>query len=133
MKALALLVGLGMVGIGCVGILAPNELLSIGRQFATTGGLWVAAALRVAIGGLFLSVAQRSRSRVGMSVLGVFLVVAGIATPLFGVESARTWISWLSGQDSVLRFWAGVAVALGVFVMYAVLPRRRALRLASSR
>jgi len=49
------------------------------------------------------------------------IIFAGLATPLVGVHRARGIVAWWTAQGTpLIRVWAGVALALGVFLTYTV-------------
>lgn len=119
----ALLVALFMVAIGILGIVAPDGLLTAVRSMLTPLGLSLVATLRIVIGVILLVAAPSSRAPKVLRVLGVVVVVSGIITPFFGVDRALAILDWWSGQPpAVVRLWAGLAVAFGAFVAYAVAP-----------
>jgi hypothetical protein len=123
MKAFVALVGVVLAVLGALGILMPELLLNISRQAATPEGLWVTGIVRVALGLAFLAVASRSRSRIGMTILGVIVVVGGVITPFVGAARAQGWLDWWSGQGPLpLRVTGLVALALGAFIAYAAAP-----------
>ena len=127
MKALALIISLLIVAIGVVGILAPEGLLRIGQWSVTSTGLYVIAAFRVGIGLVLLGVASASRTPRTLRVFGVFVLVAGLATPLFGVARAGAVLNWWLAQDPLLlRLLAALLVAFGAFLLYVVAAGRRA-------
>jgi hypothetical protein len=127
MRALTIVLGLVLAGIGLVGIVAPSVLLDLGRSLDTVTGLYIVAAVRIAFGALLLGIAGRSRLPTALRIIGAFLIVAGIATPLFGVERTRAIVDWWSAQGpAFVRAMAGLAVAFGIFFIYAVMPRRGA-------
>ena len=134
MKSAAMLVGLLMLVLGVLGVLVPDTFLLIGRRAATPVGLYVTALARVGIGLVLIQAAPASRAPLGLRVLGAMTFVAGLVTPLFGVERARAYLDWWAAQGpGVLRLWALVMVAFGVFVAYAVTDgHRAALRRARS-
>jgi uncharacterized BrkB/YihY/UPF0761 family membrane protein len=71
--------------------------------------------------------AAASRAAKALRVLGFLIVIGGLVTPLVGVWGAQVILDWWSeGGSALVRVWAGVAAALGVFVLYAVAPNRRA-------
>lgn len=126
MKWLSFLVGLIIAGIGILGIAAPTVLLD-GMRFAQTQvGLYVVAALRIVFGLVLIGAAAASRLPKTLRVLGVFMIVAGIITPFFGVERTRAIIDWWSAQGTTfMRTWAVLAVIFGLFIIYAVATRRQ--------
>lgn len=65
--------------------------------------------------------APTSRTPTTLRVLGVVIIVGGLVTPLIGVERARMIVAWWATQGSAfLRVWAGVALVVGLFLIYAV-------------
>jgi hypothetical protein len=61
-----------------------------------------------------------------LRVLGIVIIVAGLTTPLFGVERSIAMFNWLSAQaPALVRVMATFAIAFGTLVVYATLPRRR--------
>ncbi len=126
-RTLALLVGLVMLVIGVLGFIVPGATLLLAHDAATPIGLYVAGIVRVAIGLVLLAVAPVSRFPVAMRVLGGFIFLAGLVTPLVGVARARTMVDWWAAQGpAIMRLWSLVAVALGVFVALASMDRHGA-------
>ncbi len=122
MKTLGLLVGLLILVLGVVGVIVPDAMLLVSRQAATPVGLYVAGLVRVAIGLVLVSAAPASRYPVGLGALGIVSFLAGLATPLFGVSRARAIVEWWGAQGpAVMRLWCLVAVAIGIFVVFAVI------------
>jgi hypothetical protein len=59
--------------------------------------------------------------------IGVVITIAGLITPLFGVERSAAIFNWFSAQGpSLVRVVAVFALALGGFILYAATPRRGA-------
>jgi hypothetical protein len=126
MRIAVLLVALFATVIGVVGIFSPESLLTIGRYVVTPVGLYAVAALRVAIGLLLLLAAPISRVPRTLRVVGAVVLVAGLATPLFGVERTRAILDWESTQGTALiRVGAGLVLVLGGFIAFAVATGRR--------
>jgi hypothetical protein len=122
----ALLVALFAIVVGVVGIFTPDSLMTIGQYVVTPVGLYAIAALRVAIGLVLMLVAPISRVPRTLRVVGAVVLVAGLATPLFGVERTRAILDWESTQGTALiRVVAGLALAIGGFVAFAVATGRR--------
>jgi hypothetical protein len=126
MRSLALLVALFIIVAGMVGIFAPGSLLTVGRYVVTPAGLYAIAVLRVGIGLVLMLVAPISRAPRTLRALGAVVLVAGLATPLFGVERTRAILDWENTQGTALiRVVAGLALAIGGFVAFAVATGRR--------
>ncbi len=126
MSRLAIFFGLVIAIIGLVGVVAPTALLEIAPYALTPAGIYLAAAFRIVVGVVLILAAAPSRMPGTMRVLGVFIVIAGLATPLVGVDRARDMVDWWSASGPIfMRAWAAIAVVLGLFIVYAVSPPRR--------
>jgi len=124
MAFVALTFGIAIAVLGALGIVVPASLLSISRPFLTPAGLYAAAGLRLVLGTALFLAAPPSRAPKTLRTLGVVIIIAGIVTPLLGVEHARAIVDWWAAHGSVfMRVWAAVALAFGVFLAYAIAPR----------
>ena len=127
MKFLGLLLALFVIVVGIAGVFMPESLLSVGRYVITPAGLYAVAALRVGFGLVLIFVALKSRAPRTLRALGAVVVVAGLATPLFGVERVRAMFDWEAAQGTALiRVGAGLAIVLGSFLAFAIAAGRRA-------
>ena len=127
MRSLALLVALFIMVVGMAGVLTPDGLITAGRYVITPVGLYAVAVLRVGIGLVLMLVARISRAPKTLRVFGVVALVGGLATPLFGVERARAILDWEATHGAALiRVGAGLALAAGGFIAFAVAAGRRA-------
>ena len=126
MSRLAAFLGLVIASIGLVGVAVPTALLEISSIALTPAGLYSAAAFRIVVGVVLIFAAVPSRMPRTVRVLGALIVIAGLATPFVGVDRARALVDWWSALGPVfMRAWAALAVALGLFIVYAVSPTRR--------
>ena len=124
MKQLALVLSAFVVIIGAIGFIRPEAIIGIARHFETPAGLYFAAGLRILLGIALLLAAPTSRAPGVIRVLGVVVLVAGVVTPFFGPERAHAIVEWVVSQGSVvIRAWAGFALALGCFLVWALLPK----------
>ena len=81
------------------------------------------AALRIALGVVFVLAAPTSRAPRTVRVLGLIVIIAGLATPWFGVTRARAIMNWAASAGPLwMRFAASVAMALGGFLVYVFRP-----------
>ena len=114
------LVGIALVVEGLIVLVAPGMVLAAGRTLVNPAGLIVAAVIRVAIGGALLAASRASRFPRVFQILGIFLILAGLATPLLGVERARAIVEWFAAHGGgAIRIIGAVATAIGVFFAYA--------------
>jgi hypothetical protein len=126
MRYLALLVAFFIMCVGVTGIFMPDTLMAVGRYVVTPNGLYAVAALRVGIGLVLMFVARISRAPRTLRTLGAVVFVAGLATPLFGVDRARAVLDWEATQGTALiRIGAVLAVLAGGFLAFAVAADRR--------
>ena len=130
MNRLAMVVALLVLVVGVLGITAPDNLVTIGRYVVTPTGLYLVAALRVSIGLMLMLAAEKSRMRRTVRVLGGFILIAGITTPIFGVDRSRVVFDWWASQGPlIIRVPAVSAAAFGAFLIYAIgSGRTRAFR-----
>jgi hypothetical protein len=92
----------------------------------TPTALYVIAAIRIAFGLILLGTASGSRAPMALRFLGVFVLLAGIATPLVGVERSREAVAWWSSHGFLfMRTTMALAVVLGGFLIWAVVSRGR--------
>src|SRR5262245_49910302 len=106
-------------------MVVPAALLEAARFAQSEVGLYVAAIARVAIGLVLVGAAVASRAPRTLRIVGAFTIVAGIITPFFGVERVRAMVEWWSAQGvPVVRSVAAAAGLLGLFIIYALAPRR---------
>ena len=94
----------------------------------TPTGLYAIAVLRIAIGLVFVFAAPASRAPRTVRVLGLFVIIAGLSTPWFGVARARAVLNWFASAGPLLmRLDAALGMALGGFLVYVFrAPTRRA-------
>ncbi len=125
MRLLVIVVGAVAAAIGILGIAAPAVLLDFGRSLETPTPLYLIAALRVFFGIVLIRAAAISRTPATFRVLGVFLIIVGVATPFFGVERSRAVLEWWAGREmGFFRAAVSLGVVFGFFLVWAVTPRR---------
>jgi hypothetical protein len=123
-QILGIALGVLITIVGLVGIAAPSVLLEFGRSLQTPNALFLIAALRIALGALLIWAASASRVPRTLRVIGAIVVVAGLFTPLFGIERVQAVLTWWAQQGQVfMRAIPGVAVVIGGFLMYAFAVR----------
>ena len=101
---LALCVGLLLIMQGLLGIAVPGVFVSVVRFFQTPSMIYVAAAVRIAIGIVLLYAVTGSRFPIFLRVFGA-LIVIGARLRRFTVPSLRTPFL-LCGSRKVLA-WCG--------------------------
>src|SRR4029077_165922 len=115
MRLLGLVLGALFMLVSAIGFAAPDLRLSLERTVITPAGLYAIAALRIAIGLVFVLAAPASRAPRTLRVLGLIVIIAGLTTPGFGVTRALAVLNWLalaSARPLLMRLDAGVGIAL---------------------
>jgi hypothetical protein len=123
MAFVALIFSLLVAALGTLGVVSPSRLLDVVRHFQTPVGVYLAAGLRIVFGGALFFAASGSRAPEGIRFLGVVVFVAGLVTPLFGLERFRSLLRWWSARgSSFVRAWAAFALLFGLLLAYAIAP-----------
>jgi len=128
LRWLGLVIGALVILASAISFAAPELRLLLERSVMTPAGLYAIAALRIAIGLVFVLAAPASRAPRTLCVLGLIVISAGLSTPWFGVARARAVVNWLaSAEPLLLRLDAVVGMAIGGFLVYVFrTPTRRA-------
>jgi uncharacterized protein YjeT (DUF2065 family) len=112
-------------GIGAMAVLLPDTVVEIARSLATPTGLLVAAALRAGFGVVLLMAAAESRAPNLLRLFGAVALIAGLSTPLFGVELSQRLLTLVSTEGgALLRVFGTIAIALGCSFVWALSPRQ---------
>jgi len=119
MRLLGLVIGALVILASAISFAAPDLRLSLEGSMMTPVGLYAIAALRIAIGLVFVFAAPASRALRTLRVLGLIVIIVGLATPWFGVARAQAAVNWLASAGTIfMRLDAGLGMALGVFLVY---------------
>jgi hypothetical protein len=95
------------------------------RFFKAPSIIYVAAALRIAIGIVLLCAVTGSRLPIFLRVFGLLIVIGGVLTPFVCVQFADIILAlWSSRGPGLVRLFAVVSLALGLFTAYAISPAR---------
>ncbi len=128
MKSLALVVGALIAVAGLILIVFPDIVPWLAVHPLTLLELFASAMIRIAIGLLFISAARTARIPWLLQLLGGIAIVAGGATVFIGVDRAQAIAEWMTQQGvGVVRVFGLLPVLLGVLVIYACGPVRRAV------
>ncbi len=113
--------GLLLVGLGGLGAVSPARLLDSVRRIQTPAGLYLAAAVRIVLGVALILAAPDSRAPELARVFGIFVVLAGLVAPFFGLERFRGLLDWWADRgEGFVRAWGIVAGAIGVGLVWLV-------------
>ena len=124
MKSLALVVAGVVAFLGVAGVVFPDIVIATGRHIVSPIALYVAGAFRVGVGLVLILAARESRAPGILRAIGAVVLVAGVATPLFGVEAARARLDWEAAHVGFLRIEGAAFVFLGGLIVSALRPDR---------
>ena len=126
LRLLTVVLGAAIAAIGLLGLIAPALLLEFGQSLVTPPALYVVAAVRIAFGALLWLVAPAARMPTTLRIIGAVIVLAGLLTPFIGAERAQAMLTaWSDLGPILMRAAPSVAILFGLFIIYAVSPRRR--------
>ena len=128
MRLLGHVIGALVILASAISFAAPDLRLSLESWVITPAGLYAIAALRIAIGLVFVLAAPASRAPGTLRVLGFLVIIAGLMTLWFGVARSRAVLNWLASAGPLLvRLDAVVGMAIGGFLVHVFrTPTRRA-------
>ena len=128
MRWLGLAIGALVILVSALSFAVPDLRLALEESVLTPTGLYAIAALRIAIGLVFVFAAPASRAPRTLRVLGLVVIIAGLTTTWFGVTRAQAILNWVASAGPLLmRLDACVGMAMGGFLVYAFrAPTRRA-------
>ncbi len=122
MATLALTLSVLLSAFGLLGIISPEQLAAFARLFLTPGGLWLAAAIRVVLGVVFVLAAPQSRLPWTVRAVGTVSILGGVITPVLGIDRHRQILDWWMGRGAgFMRSWSMVALVIGVILTYATI------------
>jgi hypothetical protein len=125
-KAIALFIAALLVLLGLTGVLWPEGLMQLATYSFTGSGLYVIGAARIILGGLLFVAASATRTPRTIRVIGLIILIAGIATALIPAERALAMKDmWLSRGPDTLRIAACLPLAVGIFVGLSALTKAR--------
>lgn len=119
-----LVIGLALViaALGATGLVSPDTMAKVTRPLEDP---YAAAALRVIFGGALALAAPTSHAPRTLRVVGLGVFLAGLATPfvpvVLGANLDLELHDWWFAQGSLfIRILAGVALAIGLGLMFLV-------------
>ena len=123
MTAISLAFGVLIVALGVFGLISPSQLLRLEEYSRKPPVRYIASAIRLLMGTVLFLAAPASRAAGVLHTLGIFIFVAGAITLFFGPERFPKLVDWWSAHGPALaRVWAALALVLGFFLVYALIP-----------
>ena len=121
-RFLAVVAGSAVVFLGVSAAVIPDIVIATGRHLVSPSGLFAAAGFRAGVGLLLILAARASRAPGILHAIGAVLLVGAVATPLFGVEAARTRLDWEAAHATFFRVEGLAFVCLGGLIVSALRP-----------
>lgn len=122
----ALAIGFFMILQGLFGLSMPHPFVGLLGAFQVPPVLYIAAAVRLSVGIILVLAAPVSRAPIGLRVVGWLVFAGGVLTPIIGHAFADAMLGWWkAGGHGVVRAFAGMALLLGSFIVYATFPKQR--------
>jgi hypothetical protein len=123
MAIVAVVLSILIAVLGVVSVVAPNRLAALVRSFQTRAGLYTAAAIRIVLGISLVFAAPGSLAPGTIWIIGIVIFVAGLITPVIGLERFRKLTDWwLDRGPWFARIWGAVAFLLGLLLAWTVAP-----------
>jgi hypothetical protein len=123
MTTIALVFSVLIAALGVFGLVSPSKLLRLEESSRKPPFRYIASVIRLLMGATLFLAAPASRATGVLQALAILIFVAGAVTLIFEPERFRKLVDWWSAHGPALaRVWAALALALGVFLVYALVP-----------
>jgi hypothetical protein len=117
---LARVVGCLVALAGVLMLVRPKTILDLARWSVAAPRFWWISAIRVAAGAILLATASSARLTPLVILIGLLMIVAGIAVPAMGRAGRMALIAWLSRRGARgMRALAPITILLGAFIAWA--------------
>lgn len=124
MRVLGFVVVAFFLILGVIGLFAPDRLLAAGRFTTSPTGMYVGAAVRIAIGVTLLTVASHSRFHNTLRLFGLLAILGGFVTLALGSDRLKAIADWAATYGSTgPRVFGVFALLIGGFIAYAISDR----------
>ena len=132
MRIAILLIAVLLIIGAVLGLIFPDTVTDLRREYVVTDyGMYVVAAIRMALGVLLIRFAPASRAPKILRVLGVLVclqaLVQAVGATFISLDRARAILEWEGSHRGLLRVGGVIALAIGVFLVFAITktPDRR--------
>jgi hypothetical protein len=122
MSWIVVAIGALIAVISLVMFVAAKQVAAVLFPRLTVGTLRWATGLRLVVGVLLVIAASSTKVPMLFTILGVFVILAGLALPVLGIDRVRLIVGWaLDRPGWALRVWAAAALGLAVLLVWAVI------------
>lgn len=120
MTLVVALIGLLIGGVGLFGMAQPKRLVTWVDSVWKPDRLWLAVAIRLALGVLLIYAAPQCRMPEAVRIFGVITVLAALGLVVLGPERMRVFVHWWTERPpAIIRVWSVGGLLLGAFLIYA--------------
>lgn len=122
MTTIVALFGIFIIGMCVWGIAMPKVMIKwVLRVWNKPWGIYMAIAVRIGLGVVFILVAGETRFPTAFIVLGYLMIIAAVMIAIIGRERLDRFIQWWVNSSMVMaRAWLVLGVLFGVFLLHAV-------------
>ena len=108
---------------GLFGLFKPQILNQfVSDLWKSNWGFWFAVGYRLVLGIPLFLISDSTRYPTVIYYLGILLIFAGVTGLLIGKKRLTKLIDWwLSKPENFCRGWSVIAVAFGLFLIYAII------------
>ena len=120
MKILITLFGVLICLAGLTILILPEKFKNFMNRWTGQPRFLFAVIIRVVLGAILLSEAANLKFPLAMKIIGAISILAAVVLLLVGQERMDRFIDWWTKQsDKLLRVSSVLAIAFGVFFIYA--------------
>jgi hypothetical protein len=124
-RIVGVLIGVIIASLGVFGIVAPGAFVRTVRFFQVPPTVFLAAAIRVAVGIGLVWAAPLSRVSKALLALGVMITAGGLVTPFVGARLGHAILDWWAeGGPELVLACCWIAAAVGASIVFSFTPRR---------
>ena len=107
---------------GLLGLFKPQKLIQfVNVSWESDWGFWFAVCYRLVLGILLFLISDSTRYPIVIYYLGILFIFSGVTGFLIGKKHLTKLIDWwLSKPENLCRGWSVIAVAFGLFLIYAI-------------
>lgn len=117
------LFGFFLIALGLTGVASPPRLLAFVSRWQSETGLYAAAGIRILLGVALVLASGDSRAPLYLQAFGGLALLAGVATPFFGLRRFEALLGWWRAQDvAMVRLCCLFVVGIGGSFVWAVFP-----------
>lgn len=120
MSWIVVAIGTLIAAMSLVVLVAPKQVAGMLFPRLSGGTLRWAAGFRIVLGALLVLAASSTKVPVLFIVLGVLLILAGLALPVLGIDRVRSIAVWAMDRPTgVLRVCAAAVFGLAALLVWA--------------